>query len=231
RRGHTPEEGADRRRARLLGPGVRQHRPAHRQHPSPPHHPQREHLPLPAAPATATARGASRTSTSTARSRHGVSPADVSHRRAQERRTRGYRCAAGTSLSLSNARIQALGRNDCAQSNAVTRCARATRAVGCVVTAIAWSHDATNGYRAYEDGMPKPRKGPVWDIPFIVPFRQPSSPISNKIPAHSYGTHPVPHHPTNCTFGDEALQTLYVTDSTGALLRARTDRPGLRRWP
>lgn len=41
--------------------------------------------------------------------------------------------------------------------------------------------------------------------------------------------HPVPHNPTNCTFGDEDLQALYVTDYTGALQRARTDRRGARR--
>ena len=39
--------------------------------------------------------------------------------------------------------------------------------------------------------------------------------------------HPVPNNPTNCAFGDEDRGTLYVTDSAGALLRARTDRRGL----
>jgi gluconolactonase len=41
--------------------------------------------------------------------------------------------------------------------------------------------------------------------------------------------HPVPRNPTNCTFGDDDLRTLYVTDYIGTLLRARTDRQGLRR--
>ena len=40
-------------------------------------------------------------------------------------------------------------------------------------------------------------------------------------------THPVPEdRPTNCTFGDDDLQTLYVTTIEGWLLRARTDRQG-----
>jgi gluconolactonase len=42
-------------------------------------------------------------------------------------------------------------------------------------------------------------------------------------------SHPVPNNPTNCTFGDHDLRALYVTDYTGSLLRARTDRQGLRR--
>jgi gluconolactonase len=42
------------------------------------------------------------------------------------------------------------------------------------------------------------------------------------------GTHPVPEdRPTNCTFGDDDLQTLYVTTIEGWLLRARTDRRGV----
>jgi gluconolactonase len=41
--------------------------------------------------------------------------------------------------------------------------------------------------------------------------------------------HPVPHSPTNCTFGDADGQALYVTDYTGSLLRADTDRRALRR--
>ncbi len=41
-------------------------------------------------------------------------------------------------------------------------------------------------------------------------------------------THPAPEdRPTNCTFGDEDLQTLYVTTIEGWLLRARTDRRGI----
>jgi gluconolactonase len=42
-------------------------------------------------------------------------------------------------------------------------------------------------------------------------------------------SHQVPHNPTNCTFGDDDLRSIYVTDYTGALLRAHTDRQGLRR--
>jgi gluconolactonase len=38
--------------------------------------------------------------------------------------------------------------------------------------------------------------------------------------------HPVPNNPTNCTFGDAGLSTLYVTDAVGSLYRARTDRRG-----
>jgi gluconolactonase len=41
--------------------------------------------------------------------------------------------------------------------------------------------------------------------------------------------HPVPNNPTNCAFGDADLGTLYVTDSAGALLKARTDRRGITR--
>ncbi len=40
-------------------------------------------------------------------------------------------------------------------------------------------------------------------------------------------THPMPVAPTNCTFGDTDLQSLYVTTSNGALFRARTHRRGL----
>jgi gluconolactonase len=41
-------------------------------------------------------------------------------------------------------------------------------------------------------------------------------------------THPVPcDRPTNCTFGDADLKTLYVTSIDGQLLRARTDRMGV----
>jgi gluconolactonase len=42
-------------------------------------------------------------------------------------------------------------------------------------------------------------------------------------------SHPVPHNPTNVTFGDADLATIYVTDSAGSLRRARTDRRGLAR--
>ncbi len=40
-------------------------------------------------------------------------------------------------------------------------------------------------------------------------------------------THPMPVSPTNCTFGDADLQSLYVTASDGSLFRARTHRRGL----
>jgi gluconolactonase len=40
-------------------------------------------------------------------------------------------------------------------------------------------------------------------------------------------THPTPASPTNCTFGDGDLQTLYVTATDGCLYRARTGRRGL----
>jgi len=43
-------------------------------------------------------------------------------------------------------------------------------------------------------------------------------------------THPLPaDRPTNCTFGDDNLQTLYVTTGEGYLFRARTERKG-RLW-
>jgi gluconolactonase len=45
-------------------------------------------------------------------------------------------------------------------------------------------------------------------------------------------THPLPaDRPTNCTFGDEELQTLYVTTGEGYLFRARTERKGLLWFP
>ena len=45
-------------------------------------------------------------------------------------------------------------------------------------------------------------------------------------------THPLPcQRPTNCTFGDADLRTLYVTSIEGHLLRARTDRQGLLHYP
>lgn len=45
-------------------------------------------------------------------------------------------------------------------------------------------------------------------------------------------THPVPcNRPTNCTFGDADLRTLYVTSIDGLVLRARTERQGLLLYP
>jgi gluconolactonase len=45
-------------------------------------------------------------------------------------------------------------------------------------------------------------------------------------------THPVPaNRPSNCTWGDADLRTLYVTTLEGHLLRARTDRLGLLLYP
>jgi len=44
-------------------------------------------------------------------------------------------------------------------------------------------------------------------------------------------THPMPVNPTNCTFGDEDLQTLYVTTASGELYRARTERKGWHIYP
>jgi gluconolactonase len=45
-------------------------------------------------------------------------------------------------------------------------------------------------------------------------------------------THPVPvDRPTNCTFGDSDLRTLYVTTASGYLLRARTPRQGHLVYP
>lgn len=45
-------------------------------------------------------------------------------------------------------------------------------------------------------------------------------------------THPLPcNRPTNCTFGDADLRTLYVTSIEGHLLRARTERQGLLHYP
>lgn len=44
-------------------------------------------------------------------------------------------------------------------------------------------------------------------------------------------THPMPISPTNCTWGDEDLRTLYVTTFGGYLFRARTDRQGWVIYP
>ena len=45
-------------------------------------------------------------------------------------------------------------------------------------------------------------------------------------------THPVPaNRPTNCTFGDDDLRTVYVTSIEGHLMRARTDRQGWLLYP
>ena len=45
-------------------------------------------------------------------------------------------------------------------------------------------------------------------------------------------THPLPcNRPTNCTFGDADLHTLYVTSIEGHLFRARTERQGLLHYP
>jgi gluconolactonase len=44
-------------------------------------------------------------------------------------------------------------------------------------------------------------------------------------------THPMEVDPTNCTFGDADLQTLYVTNAPGELWRARTDRKGWLIYP
>ena len=40
-------------------------------------------------------------------------------------------------------------------------------------------------------------------------------------------TNPIEVDPTNCCFGDEDLQTLYVTGTEGSLFSARTDRKGM----
>lgn len=45
-------------------------------------------------------------------------------------------------------------------------------------------------------------------------------------------THTMPvDYPTNCTFGDDDLKTLYVTTGSGYLLRARTERQGQLWYP
>lgn len=45
-------------------------------------------------------------------------------------------------------------------------------------------------------------------------------------------THPVPaDRPTNCTFGDADLHTLYVTTGDGHVYRVRTDRQGWNLYP
>jgi gluconolactonase len=45
-------------------------------------------------------------------------------------------------------------------------------------------------------------------------------------------TIPMPtDRPTNCTFGDHDLRTLYVTAANGGLYRARTQRQGALRFP
>ena len=41
------------------------------------------------------------------------------------------------------------------------------------------------------------------------------------------GTHPIDINPTNCCFGDDDLQSLYVTTSDGSLFRARTALKGM----
>ena len=44
--------------------------------------------------------------------------------------------------------------------------------------------------------------------------------------------HPLPvDRPTNCTFGDADLRTLYVTTAEGYLLRAYTERRGRLLFP
>ena len=40
-------------------------------------------------------------------------------------------------------------------------------------------------------------------------------------------TNPIEVNPTNCCFGDDDLQSLYVTAADGSLFRARTDRQGM----
>ncbi|MCZ7665275.1 MAG: SMP-30/gluconolactonase/LRE family protein [Thermoleophilia bacterium] len=45
-------------------------------------------------------------------------------------------------------------------------------------------------------------------------------------------THPLPvRRPTNCTFGDTDLRSLYVTTSDGLVFRARGKREGLLLFP
>ena len=45
-------------------------------------------------------------------------------------------------------------------------------------------------------------------------------------------THPVPaKRPSNCTFGDADLRSLYVTTLEGHVFRTRTDRQGLLQYP
>ena len=45
-------------------------------------------------------------------------------------------------------------------------------------------------------------------------------------------THPMPaEHPTNCTFGDPDMHTLYACSAAGHLFRVRTDRQGWYLYP
>jgi gluconolactonase len=44
------------------------------------------------------------------------------------------------------------------------------------------------------------------------------------------GTVPVPVQPTNCAFGDDDAQTLYIT-ARSAVFKVRTSVPGLRPGP
>lgn len=49
---------------------------------------------------------------------------------------------------------------------------------------------------------------------------------------HVLETHPIPEdRPTNCTFGDTDLSTLYVTTGGGHLFRTRTNKRGRLRFP
>ena len=43
--------------------------------------------------------------------------------------------------------------------------------------------------------------------------------------------HPVPQSPTNCTFGDADLRTLYLTTATGEVFMARTEHQGSLLYP
>jgi len=42
-------------------------------------------------------------------------------------------------------------------------------------------------------------------------------------------SHPTPTNPTNCSFGDSDLRSIYVTGYDGCLYHARTNRQGARR--
>ena len=45
-------------------------------------------------------------------------------------------------------------------------------------------------------------------------------------------THPVPcKRPTNCTFGERDMQTLFVTSIDGFVYRTHTERRGKHWWP
>lgn len=106
---------------------------------------------------------------------------------------------------------------------------RSDRSLGPYIVLHAFGGDHRGAHRAV-DGMCLDVEGNIiaaagWNESGPGPMIYVFSPAGRVLE-----THPC-EKPTNCTFGDKDLQSLYVTTSSGSLLRARTQRQGWNIYP